>query len=53
MESRVSVMTDLDPFEREGERLGILRERSRRASINRSGVLIQDDDQREPGARAR
>jgi hypothetical protein len=47
------MIADLDPFERQRERLRILDERPRRACVNRPRELIEHDDQREPGARAR
>ena len=46
-------VADLDPLERQGQRVRILRECPRRAAVNRPGELIEHHDQREPGARAR
>jgi hypothetical protein len=49
----ICVVADLDPLERQGQRVRILRECPRRAAVNRPGELIEHHDQREPGTRAR
>jgi hypothetical protein len=39
-------MTDLDALKSQSESLPILRKRPRRAPMDRSGELIEDDDER-------
>src|SRR5262245_2407655 len=45
------VVTDRDPFERESERFGILRERLSASAMDRARELIENDDKRQPRPR--